>query len=114
MKTKQELKEAFKQTKFPMGVYQVRNTDTGRVLISSSVNIHAAFNRTRIELNFNAHKNAALQSDWTTLGADKFSFEILAEVEEEDDKVVDYKKEVKVLEGIYREELEKQGGGNYY
>ncbi|PQJ13065.1 LuxR family transcriptional regulator [Flavipsychrobacter stenotrophus] len=113
MKTKQELKESYKLLKFKMGVFQIRNIINGKIWLSNSVNIKAAFNRNRTSLKFDSHQNQLLQNDWNEYGEDKFVFEILSELEEEVDKVMDYKKELKVLEGMYLDTLGPSGEAGY-
>jgi len=98
MKTKKELKEAYKQTKSPMGVFQIKNIVNNMVLIDSSTDMKSKWNRHKMELKFGSHKNRALQSDWNKNGEDNFVFEILAELKRDDTKSVNDQKELKVLE----------------
>ena len=78
MKTKKELKQAYKQLKPKMGVFQIKNTVNNKVLIESSTNISAKWNRHQTELRFGSHKNKALQKDWNQFEATSFVFEILS------------------------------------
>lgn len=113
MKTKKELKEQYKQLKFKMGVYQLRNTVNGKILIGSSMNMDAIWNRLKAQLKFNAATNPALQSEWQTLGEDAFRFEILAEIKEKEGETIDYGKEIKELEQMYIEEFQPFGDKGY-
>ena len=61
--TKKELTAAYKLRKFKVGVFQIRNLINGKIYIDSSVNVDAAFNRRRVELNFGNHRNVMLQND---------------------------------------------------
>lgn len=69
--------ELYKQARRTAGVYCIRNTVTGRVLLGSSVNLHGPFNRHRTELRLGSHRCPALQADWNRLGEDAFAFEVL-------------------------------------
>ena len=103
--TKKELKESYKQLKFPIGVFQIRNTVTGKVFISSSVNLDAIWNRHHLQLKFGMHPNEKLQADWNAFGADNFLFEILDTIEQKGEERMDYAREVRKLEEMYKEEL---------
>jgi hypothetical protein len=59
-----------------------------------------------VQLNFGNHRVATLQKDWNEYGEDNFAFEIISQIEEEEDKNVDYPKEVKTLEKMFIEELQ--------
>lgn len=104
--TKKELIAEYKQTKFRIGVFQVRNTVNGKIFIEGSVNLDKIWNRHRTELNFGSHSNKALQEDWKTFGADSFVYKILDEIKQEEGKNVDYNKEIKQLEQMYMDELQ--------
>lgn len=96
-----------------MGVFQIRNTVNGKILVESSPNLDAIWNRNRMQLEWGKHPNRALQSDWNELGADHFKFEILAEIEQEGDEQTEYSKELKTLETLYKEELSPYGERGY-
>ncbi|UAY50751.1 GIY-YIG nuclease family protein [Ferruginibacter albus] len=105
MKTKKELKEDYKQIRFKIGVFQIRNTVNGKIFISSAVNLDAIRNSNFAQLRFGAHRNEELQKDWNQYGEENFQFEILDEIKQDETKVVDYSKDVKQLEKMYIDEL---------
>jgi hypothetical protein len=74
---RKRLIELYKQTRKTAGVYGIRNTQTGRVLLGSSLNLHGPLQRHRVELSWGSHRCPALQADWDRLGADAFVFEVL-------------------------------------
>lgn len=104
--TREELKAEYKQIKPKIGVYQIKNTVNGKIFIGSNTNLEAIWNRHRLQLNFGNHPNVLLQEDWKTFGEAQFSYEILSEIKQEDDKTVDYSKELKQLEQMFIEELQ--------
>lgn len=114
MRTKKELKKAYKQLKFRMGIFQIRNTVNGKIFIESSVNLDAIWNRHRFQLNFGSHPNKALQEDWNTFGEEKFCFEILSELDEQEDSTANHAKELKTLEAMFIEELTPYGDKGYH
>ena len=113
MKTHKEMKEEYKLYKPPKGVYQIKNKKSGKILIGSSTDLKAIWNRQRAQLNFGSHPNQELQKEWKEFGEESFEYEILAEINEKDDEEKDYKKEVKELEELYIEEMQPFGEKGY-
>ena len=113
MKTHKEMKEAYKLYKSKKGVYQIRNMLNGKIFVGSSTDLKAIWNRNKVQLNFGNHPNEELQKDWKELGEEAFEYEILSEIKEEE-KEINFKKEVKALEELYIEELQpfKEKGYN--
>ncbi len=106
MATRKELLSEYKQTKFRMGVFQIRNTVNGKVMIESSPNLDAIWNRHLFELNLGSHRNKDLQREWQEFGADSFVYEILSELkQEEGSTTADNNKALKTLEAMFMEEL---------
>ncbi|MBK7048137.1 MAG: metalloregulator ArsR/SmtB family transcription factor [bacterium] len=83
LRRRKEWMELYKQARKAAGIYAVRNTATGRVLLGSSVNLHGPLNRHRTELKLGSHRCTELQADWNRLGQDAFVFEILDKVPDE-------------------------------
>ena len=113
MKTDKELKEEYKHIKYKTGVYQIRNKANNKIFVGSSPDLNTAWNSHKFQLEIGAHRNNALQQDWNTCGAENFSYEILEEFKIPEDKSIDVKKELSVLEQIYLDELkpyDEKGG----
>jgi len=106
MKTRKDLKEEYKNMKFDMGVFQIRNLANGKIYVGSSLDLKAFWNAQKWQLDFGMHRNAKLQADWKEFGAEQFSYEILGLIEQSEEAGVDYKKELKLLEELYVEELQ--------
>jgi len=113
METKKQLKEEYKQMKFRMGVFQLRNTVNGKALIGSNTNLDAIWNRHKFQLESGNHPNASLQQDWNASGPENIRHEILAEIEQKDGEATDYNKELKLLEAMYIDELKPFGEKGY-
>lgn len=111
--TKKELKDQYKQMKFRMGVFQIRNTVNGKIYVDSSINLDAIWNRHRTQLDFGGHPNPELQKDWKEAGKENFVFEILAEIEHREGTNTDYNKEVKALAALYIDDLQPFGDKGY-
>jgi hypothetical protein len=104
---KTQLRQAYKETRRPMGVYRIRNLENGRSLVGRSVDLPASLNRERAELKFGTHRIAALQRDWNVLGPDAFEFEVLDTLSPPDDRPgYDPTDDLRVLEALWLERLE--------
>lgn len=112
--TRKELINEYKNMKFRMGVFQIRNTANNKIYVESSPNLDKIWNRHRLELQFGGHRNAELQKEWKEFGEDNFVFEILAEIEQKEDSTLDINKELKLLEQMYVEELQPFGDRGYH
>jgi hypothetical protein len=99
----------YKETPHPMGVYCVRNTETGKVFVGTSVNLPAVLNRERFQLEHGSHPNRALQSDWKRLGASAFELMALDALEPSDKSGNDPADDLRTLEAMWRETLAKSG-----
>ena len=94
-----------------MGVFQIRNLQSEKIFVGSSLNLDGIFNRHEFALKMDAHANKSLQKDWNALGAANFAFEILEELELREN--LDSKKELAVLEDLWLEKLEPFGDKGY-
>ena len=113
MKSREELKREYKERKKPAGIFQVKNTMNGKVLLGSSLNLDGALNRHKFMLSIDRHDNAVLQREWKEYGADKFVFEILETVKVTDDPDFNLSDELTLLEQIWLEKLQPFGEQGY-
>jgi hypothetical protein len=112
-RTRAELKRAYKEAPRQAGVYQVKNQQSGKILLGSSTNLHGPLNKHRFMLSIGRHNNAALQADWNRLGPDAFTFEILEAVKPSDDPRFNLDDELTLLEQIWLEKLGLPGERGY-
>ncbi|HEY8560020.1 MAG TPA: GIY-YIG nuclease family protein [Pyrinomonadaceae bacterium] len=101
---KKDLKREYLETARPMGVFQIRNLENGKIYVGSSLNLDGILNRHRFALSAGGHRSKALQADWNALGPEKFAFEILEELEPRPN--LDSKRELAFLEDLWLEKLE--------
>lgn len=87
----------------PMGIYAIRDRESGHLLLGASRNVHAALNRARFELRMGKHGNRVLQAEWNRSGVEGLDFEVLELLKEREDATFDYAGELKALEQIHRE-----------
>ena len=112
-KTRADLRRAYKETPRQAGIFQIKNTQTGKILLGSSTNLHGPLNKHRFMLSIGSHDNAALQQDWKQFGADAFTFEILEIVQPSDDPLFNLDDELTLLEQIWLEKLHPFGERGY-
>lgn len=105
MKTRKEIKIEYKEQKFELGVFEIRNKIENKIFIDSSNNIPAKFNRHKFQLNAGLHPNKEMQEDWNKYGEINFEFNVIEEIEQKDE-IRDYSKKLKELEKKYVTEAE--------
>jgi hypothetical protein len=71
----------YRDTPRQAGIFGVRNTQSGRLLVGSSPNLPGMLNRQRFQLEMGSHPDKELQADWNRLGEDAFTIEVLDELE---------------------------------
>jgi hypothetical protein len=103
----------YKLSHRPMGVFQIRNKVSGKVLIDSSINIPGKINRHTLQLNVGSHQNKQLQADWKEFGPDALEFETLEPLEPRDDQNYDYAADLSVLEELWLEKAAPFGENGY-
>ena len=113
MKTRKELNREYQERPKPAGVFQVKNTVNGKVLLGSSLNLDGALNGHKFMLKVGSHRNKELLADWNKYGADKFVFEILEDVRVRDEPNFNLGDELTLLEMIWLEKLQPFGEKGY-
>ena len=113
MTTRTELKQQYKDNPPAMGVFAIRNMVSGKVLIGVSLNVPGSLNRARFELTRGTHRNQELQSDWNTLGADQFRFEVLDELKPLAERASRRADDLRELEALWLDKLQPFGANGY-
>lgn len=114
MKSKKEIKDSYKEMKFRIGVFQIKNTVNNKIYIECSTDLVAIWNRHKFQLNGGLHPNDNLQKEWNEFGEENFKYEILSEITQNDIKTIDhYRREAKQLEAMFIEELQPFGDKGY-
>jgi hypothetical protein len=96
-----------------MGVFQVRNTKTGKVLIGKSKTLDTKFNSILFQLKMGSFPDKELQNDFVTFGEAAFVFEILDRLEPKDDPLWDCDGDLKTLEELWLDKLQPYGEKGY-
>jgi hypothetical protein len=108
------IKREYKESYRPAGVFQLRNTVSGRIFVSASPNLPAISNRLRMQLDAGDYVMLPeLQREWKELGGDKFVFEVLEELTPPDGPGWDPTDDLAALELLWLEQLEPWGTKGY-
>jgi hypothetical protein len=99
----------YKDREQPMGIFCIRNWQNGKAFLGSSLDVPAMLNRLRFQLQLGKHPNAALQADWTALGADAFTLETLDLIKPPEDPGYDPKNDLQTLLEMWRETMRTRG-----
>ena len=108
-----ELKLAYRQAFPAMGIFAIRNLQTGRTLLDKSTNLSGALNRHRLELRFGTHRNPALMADWRQYGEAGFSFEILEQLKERSEPDFNYPAELERLLASWQAKFAEEARDRY-
>jgi hypothetical protein len=103
----------YKANRRPMGVFQVRNTLSGKVFLGSTADLPSMLNRQRAQLQMGAHPNRLLQADWRAQGANTFAFEVLDTLAPSDDAGYDPREDLHTLEAMWLAKVAPFGERGY-
>ena len=107
---KSKAKKDYKQARRPMGVYRILNKQTGKSYIGFGTELQARINRQKAELKFGSHRNKTLLDEWQLLGESCFEFEVLDELEHEENAETNPAEELRILCEMWTCKIEKAGG----
>jgi len=113
MESRKEIIKKYKMTHTPMGVYKISAVNSNNFYIGSSLNLTGIYNRHKFELNTGIHSIKELQDAWNENGEKGISFEILDKLEPKEDPAYNYAEDIKTLEDLWMDKLEKTGK-NYF
>jgi hypothetical protein len=99
------LKQEYKNTPRPMGVFRVHNTRDDRSFVGTSVNLPATLNGQLVRLRGGMHPNRELQNDWNTLGESAFIIEVLDELKHPGRSDYDPTEDLRVLRSLWLDRL---------
>lgn len=103
---RKDLVRAYKETPRSAGVGAVKNLASGKLLLLASPDIPALLNRHQAQLKLGAHRNAELQKDWNSLGAERFAFEVLDTLPPPETPDADPTEDLATLEDLWLEKLQ--------
>lgn len=109
---KRELKQTYKEMKTEAGVFQIKNTVNGKVLLIATPNLKT-MNGHRLQLRIGSHRNKQLQAEWTQYGEEAFVFEVVEVLDNTDESALARKDDLRRLEQKWLDELQPYGERGY-
>jgi hypothetical protein len=104
-RTKKELQAAYKERKIVGGVFAIKNTVSGKVLVESSADMQGSANRFEFMKKTGTCYNLKLQKDWIP-DAPPFRFEALEELEKPPaQNDTEFKADLQALKELWLEKL---------
>ncbi|HEY6245765.1 MAG TPA: GIY-YIG nuclease family protein [Pyrinomonadaceae bacterium] len=100
------LKQEYKQARRSFGVFLIRNTTNDKVYVASGMDIQGIINRHKFALSMGGHQSKELQKDWNELGADKFEFEIVDQMDPGDEPGFDARRDLQFMEEMWLEKFQ--------
>jgi hypothetical protein len=110
---RKDLIKTYKQTIQPMGIYQIRNTNSGKLFLGSAKDLRGIMNSNKFQLKSGLHRNKEMQKDFNDVGEEGFAFEIVDSLQPGEDAGCDYTAELKTLEAMWLEKLQPYGERGY-
>lgn len=103
---RKELKAMYKNNPPPMGVYQLKDTVNGRILVGGSMNLPGRRNSHFFQLAMGSHPIKALQADWQAHGETAFAYEVLETVDASKLPPEEWRPAVAALEAKWLDKLQ--------
>ena len=103
----------YKENRRPMGIYCVRNTINGKLLVGKSIDLPSILNRQRGQLRSGSHPNPTLQRELAEYGADAFEVEVLDTLEVPVHADYDSSADLRTLEQMWLDKLLPFGDRGY-
>ena len=96
---------AYKARRQQGGVYQIRNTRTGRILLRAACDLRGSRNRFAFAQMTGSCVDYALQHDWAQNGSD-FVFEVLEELQQKEAQTdAEFRADIDTLLALWQEKL---------
>jgi hypothetical protein len=111
---KSALKRAYKENPPVAGIFQITNTQNGKVFIGKGMNVQGILNSQQAQLQFGSHRNPDLQQDYNRFGAEKFAFKILDQLAMSGKTSQETHEDLAALEALWLENLRPYGDRGYH
>lgn len=106
--SKKALRAQYQERTITGGVYVIRNTHSGQILLESTTDLQGSRNRFDFAKKTGAGLNLKLQRDWNHLGADSFEFEVLEALEKGGAQTGEsFAEDLALLEAFWKEKLKE-------
>ena len=110
--TKKEMQNAFRAQKEIGGVYVIKNTASGKMLLLSTTTISKAANQMEFAKLTGSCVHPLVAEDWSIQGSSVFELEILEQLEKKDIQTYEeFSTDIQALKELWQEKL---GSENLY
>jgi group I intron endonuclease len=110
---KKKLLKEYKQTVQPMGIFQIRNLQNGKIFIGNSTNLNAVMNRFKFDPEMSCNVVSQLKKEFSQYGADNFVLEIIDRLEPKKEPDYNYREDLAELEQMWIDKLQPFGDKGY-
>ncbi|NLD49565.1 MAG: GIY-YIG nuclease family protein [Clostridiaceae bacterium] len=108
-KTKKEMISQYKERKVIGGVFIIKNTQSGQIMLEASANLQGSRNRFEFSRQTGVAVNLKMQNDWNRLGGLAFVFEVLEELEKKETQTeAEFREDLEFLKEVWMEKLKGQ------
>lgn len=105
-KSKKELKVQYKEREIVGGVYMIKNTLNGRILLKADTDLRGSKNRYDFSQKTGSCVDMILQADWNKEGGGIFVFEVLEELKKGETQTAhEFETDVNFLKEIWLDKL---------
>lgn len=106
---RRELIAAYKERKVCGGVFGIRNTVTGKILLLSTTDLQGCENRFRFSQMTGSCTYSKVQKDWAQYGGQAFCFELYEALEKKETQTDrQFREDIDTLYGLWLEKLQGQ------
>ena len=111
-KDRKEMISAYKERRREGGVFAIRNSQNGRLLLQWTTELTGSRNRFQFAQMTGSCVDWKIAKDWDALGKDVFVFEVLDTLQQKEEQTAEeFKEDVKALYDLW---LEKMDSGLLY
>lgn len=110
--TKKDMINQYKDREITGGIYAIKNTETGKMLIEATTDLRGRQNRFEFSQKTGTCVYVKLRDDWNKQKGEQFILEVLEELKKgESQSMEDFKADIEILLEMW---LEKLAGSDLY
>jgi len=108
-RTKKDMQSEYKEREIIGGVFAIKNTQSGKMLLDAAVDLQSSKNRFEFAKKSGSCINMKLQADWNACGGECFAFEVLEELKKgETQTQAEFNADIKLLKKMWLEKSAKE------
>lgn len=96
----------YKERKVIGGVFIIKNTQNGQIMLEASANLQGSKNRFEFVKQTGVGFNLRMRNDWNKYGSSAFTFEVLEELEKKETQTeAEFHEDLELLKEVWMEKL---------